>query len=180
MYNTTLYFGWNIHIRISLQATDKCNNFSLGKIVLSASYNRGEENENLGTFYKTIQIDVKKAKKVEVIDSSSYSINLDGYTRSLKINVEAFPVDATNRNLKFEFIPNSPALQGSIDIVNDGNEVTISLTKFDVSGQGTLRITAEDGYSAVGVFSTYIEIPINVANIKQISNIAIKLLAKLI
>ena len=145
---------------------DQNGNFVPGRIILSASYSRaGEGNEEVGVFFQTLQIGVRRAKRIEVIDASQSSINLDPYTSSVKINVESFPLDATNSRLNYLFISNSDTISAdTVEIAYTSNEATISLKKFDVAGNATLRIIAYDSYSTAGAFTTYLDIPINIAN----------------
>ena len=145
---------------------DQNGNFVPGRIILSASYSRaGEGDDEAGVFFQTLQIGVRRARRVEVIDASQSSINLDPYTSSVKINVEAFPINATNLRLNYVFIPNSGTISAdTVEITYSDNEATITLKKFDVAGNATLRIIAYDSYTTAGSFTTYLDIPINIAN----------------
>ena len=145
---------------------DQNGNFVPGRIILSASYSRaGEGDDEAGVFFQTLQIGVRRARRVEVIDASQSSINLDPYTSSVKINVEAFPISATNLRLNYVFIPNSGTISAdTVEITYSDNEATITLKKFDVAGNATLRIIAYDSYTTAGSFTTYLDIPINIAN----------------
>ena len=144
---------------------DENGNLTLGKVVISASFSVGE-GEDIGTYYKTVQFNVKRATTVEVIDSSLTSIDLDPYDSQANLVVNSFPINSTNKKLIYVFIPSTPWLgEDAIILTKTNDGVNIKLNPlYNYGGKGILRIIAKDSYTSASTFKTYLDIPVNIAD----------------
>ena len=141
---------------------DDDGNLRLGRVTLSASVSRTKDVEN-SSVYKNINFNVKQANKVDVISVNKTQINLDPYSNNDQVLVSIFPLEATNKNWNYVFIPATEGIDESdISITKIETGLKIELKNNDVAGKGTLRLIALDSYSTVSDYSTFVDISVNI------------------
>lgn len=147
---------------------DSNGNLTLGKVTLLASIDRSTNSSEGGNFIRFVQFDVKRATKIEVINSQTSSVELDSFTTERKLDVSTYPLDATNNSLSYVFIPKTSGLKESdIEIVVQGSSITLKLADKNVAGEGVLRIIALDSYTSASDYETYLDIPVIISNGSQ-------------
>ncbi len=136
---------------------------NFGKISLTASFFIDDE-DSFGNYFKNIYFTVKKARTVEVIDSSLSKINLDPYSTEANIVINTYPLNSKNNELVYIFAPLTPGLpENAILIKPIENAINVKLNS-SIGGEGVLRIIAKDSYSSASTYKTYLEIPVNIAD----------------
>ena len=147
---------------------DSNGNLTLGKVTLLASIDRSTNSSEGGNFVRFVQFDVKRATKIEVINSQTSSVELDSFTTERKLDVSTYPLDATNNSLSYVFIPKTSGLkEGDIEIIVQGSSITLKLADKNVAGEGVLRIIALDSYNSASDYETYLDIPVIISNGSQ-------------
>lgn len=147
---------------------DSNGNFTLGKATLLASIDRSTNSSEGGNFVRFIQFDVKRATKIEVVNSQTSSVELDSFTIERKLDVSTYPLDATNNSLSYVFIPRTSGLkEGDVEIVVQGSSINLKLADKNVAGEGVLRIIALDSYTSASDYETYLDIPVIISNGSQ-------------
>lgn len=147
---------------------DSNGNLTLGKVTLLASIDRSTNSSEGGNFVRFVQFDVKRATKIEVINSQTSSVELDSFTTERKLDVSTYPLDATNSSLSYVFIPKTSGLkEGDIGIAVQGSSITLKLADKNVAGEGVLRIIALDSYTSASDYETYLDIPVIISNGNQ-------------
>jgi len=147
---------------------DSNGNLTLGKVTLLASIDRSTDSSEGGNFVRFVQFNVKRAAKIEVINSQTSSVELDSFTTERKLDVSTYPLDATNSSLSYVFIPKTSGLkEGDIEIAVQGSSITLKLADKNVAGEGVLRIIALDSYSSASDYETYLDIPVIISNGSQ-------------
>ena len=97
------------------------------------------------TYTQTLSITILDAKMVSDISvvgigDSIYIENVDETTKTFNINAVAFPNDAYNTKLRYDFVDQSGNIVGDIKISNDG----IMTIPAGIGLSGYVRIAAED------------------------------------
>ena len=147
---------------------DSNGNLTLGKVTLLASIDRSTNSSEGGNFVRFVQFDVKRATKIEIINSQTSSVELDSFTTERKLDVSTYPLDATNNSLSYVFIPKTSGLkEGDIEIIVQGSSITLKLADKNVAGEGVLRIIALDSYNSASDYETYLDIPVIISNGSQ-------------
>lgn len=147
---------------------DSNGNLKLGKVTLLASIDRSTDSSEGGNFVRFVQFNVKRATKIEVINSQTSSVELDSFTTERKLDVSTYPLDATNSSLSYVFIPQTSGLkEGDIEIAVQGSSITLKLADKNVAGEGVLRIIALDSYTSASDYETYLDIPVIISNGSQ-------------
>lgn len=147
---------------------DSNGNLTLGKVTLLASIDRSTNSSEGGNFVRFVQFNVKRATKIEVINSQTSSVELDSFTTERKLDVSTYPLDATNSSLSYVFIPKTSGLkEGDIGIAVQGSSITLKLADKNVAGEGVLRIIALDSYTSASDYETYLDIPVIISNGSQ-------------
>lgn len=147
---------------------DSNGNLKLGKVTLLASIDRSTDSSEGGNFVRFIQFNVKRATKIEVINSQTSSVELDSFTTERKLDVSTYPLDATNSSLSYVFIPQTSGLkEGDVEIAVQGSSITLKLADKNVAGEGVLRIIALDSYTSASDYETYLDIPVIISNGSQ-------------
>lgn len=147
---------------------DSNGNLTLGKVTLLASIDRSTNSSEGGNFVRFVQFNVKRATKIEVINSQTSSVELDSFTTERKLDVSTYPLDATNNSLSYVFIPKTSGLkEGDVEIAVQGSSITLKLADKNVAGEGVLRIIALDSYTSASDYETYLDIPVIISNGSQ-------------
>ncbi len=147
---------------------DSNGNLTLGKVTLLASIDRSTNSSEGGNFVRFVQFNVKRATKIEVINSQTSSVELDSFTTERKLDVSTYPLDATNNSLSYVFIPKTSGLkEGDVEIAVQGSSTTLKLADKNVAGEGVLRIIALDSYTSASDYETYLDIPVIISNGSQ-------------
>ncbi len=147
---------------------DSNGNLTLGKVTLLASIDRSTNSSEGGNFVRFVQFDVKRATKIEIINSQTSSVELDSFTTERKLDVSTYPLDATNNSLSYVFIPKTSGLkEGDVEIAVQGSSITLKLADKNVAGEGVLRIIALDSYTSASDYETYLDIPVIISNGSQ-------------
>lgn len=137
-------------------------------MTLLASIDRSTDSSEGGNFVRFVQFNVKRATKIEVINSQTSSVELDSFTTERKLDVSTYPLDATNSSLSYVFIPQTSGLkEGDIEIAVQGSSITLKLADKNVAGEGVLRIIALDSYTSASDYETYLDIPVIISNGSQ-------------
>lgn len=147
---------------------DSNGNLKLGKVTLLASIDRSTDSSEGGNFVRFVQFNVKRATKIEVINSQTSSVELDSFTTERKLDVSTYPLGATNSSLSYVFIPQTSGLkEGDIEIAVQGSSISLKLADKNVAGEGVLRIIALDSYTSASDYETYLDIPVIISNGSQ-------------
>lgn len=139
---------------------DENGNFTLGKIVLTATINREQGGKELDNLTKSVQFDVVNNKPVEEIVSSMDSISIDRFKGDMYIYTTVYPVTASNKQLRAVFIPEDLSYANAIQFEWEGDKLKVSLDEKYESGKGIIRLIAIDSYANSDTFTTYLDIPL--------------------
>lgn len=140
---------------------DENGNFIPGKIVLSASIERENNDQELENMTKSVQFNVLKNIPIEQIVASVDSISIDQFKGDMAIYTTTYPVNASNKNLRAVFVPDSLQYQNAIQFEwRENGQLIVKLQEGQNTGKGVIRLIAVDSYTESDKFTTYLDIPL--------------------